>query len=453
MKEKHFDYLVIGGGSGGISSANRAAQHGAKVAVVEENLPGGTCVNVGCVPKKVMWYVSKLLNELKLYGKDYGLSGQEQIKLNYEILVENRRKYIERLNGLYLKGLANNGVEYLQGRAQFVDNHTVEIQGIQYTADHITIATGGRPVRPDIPGAEYGIISDDIFALEKLPESLIILGGGYIGVEIGSAFRNFGVDVKIVEFQPTILGSFEEMLVDSYMDIAEREGFADTIHTGISADKIEKTAEGYRVHFSDDSTLEAEMVLWAAGRRPNTADLNLTATAVELDERGYVKIDKWQETTAKGVYAVGDVTPHAALTPVAIRAGRYLSERLFNGKDDLYVDYSIIPTVLFTEPPMGTVGLTEKEANETYSEDHVKVYTSKFTSMHSAITENRQKAYLKLVTVGQDEKVVGLHGVGQGMDELLEGFATAMTMGATKADFDRTIAIHPTTAEEFVTMT
>lgn len=452
MSNKHYDYLVIGGGSGGIASANRAAEHGAKVAVIEAKKPGGTCVNVGCVPKKVMWYVSKLLNEFHLYGKGYGLSGQENIELDFKTFVENRKKYIERLNGLYLKGLSNNKIDYYDGLATFVDNQTVEVNGEKLTADRILIATGGRPNRPNIPGTEYGITSDDFFALEELPESAVILGGGYIGVEIGSALRSFGVKTDIVEFQPTILSGFEDLLIEGYMDVAEREGFADTIHTGVHATSIEKTDTGHIVHLSDGKQLEAEMVLWAAGRVPNTSKLNLEATDVEVDQYGFIKVDKWQETTAKNIFSVGDVTGAVALTPVAIKAGRYLSERLFNGQDHLYMDYRLIPTVLFTEPPMGTIGLTEARAKAQYGEENIKVYTSTFTAMHSAITENRQKAYLKLVTYDEDEKIVGLHGVGQGMDELLEGFAVAITMGATKADFDRTVAIHPTVAEEFVTM-
>ncbi|WP_018659746.1 glutathione-disulfide reductase [Allofustis seminis] len=451
MSEKSWDYLVIGGGSGGIASANRAAERGAKVALIETGKLGGTCVNVGCVPKKVMWYLAKLMHELKAYGPDYGLRNLDQIALDYESFVARRAQYIERLNGIYRNNLKNNQVTLINGTAKFIDAHTVEVNGRMLQAKHILIATGGRPARPHIPGAAYGLTSDDIFSIKELPQKMVILGGGYIGVEMSGAFRNLGVEVEVVEYNETLLKGFEEFIIDSYMDIAQREGFEGSIHTGVHATAIEKVASGYRVHLSSGAILETDMVLWAAGRKPNTHSLNLESAGVQVDEHGFIIVDKWQQTSTKGIYAVGDVTGAAALTPVAIKAGRYLSERLFNHKVDWYLDERLVPTVIFAEPPIGTIGLTEKQAREIYG-DTIKVYTSTFTAMHSAITENRQKAYLKLITQGPFEKIIGLHGIGQGMDELLEGFTVAITMGATKDDFDRTIAIHPTVAEEFVTM-
>lgn len=448
----HYDYLVIGGGSGGIASANRAGEHGAKVGLIEAKDLGGTCVNLGCVPKKVMWYVAKLMGEFDLYGEGYGLEFSENPTLNYKKLKENRDKYIQFLHTAYQRGLDNNNVEYIKGYGKIIDNNTVDVDGIEYTADNILIATGGRPKRLNIPGAEYGIDSDGFFDLEELPESIAVIGGGYIGVEISGLLRTFGVDAHVFEFLPSVLATFDPIITEGYMEIAEREGFADTIHAGASVTKVEKNGEKYTLHFEDGSTHETDLVLWATGRAPNVEKIGLENVGVELDETGHIKVDKYQNTTAENIYAVGDVLGKLNLTPVAIAAGRQLSERLFNNKENAHLDYSNVPSVVFTEPAIGTIGLTEEEADSEYGKDNIKVYKSVFTSMHSSISENRQKSYMKLICAGEDEKVVGLHGIGQGMDEMLQGFGVAIKMGATKADFDSVVAIHPTAAEEFVTM-
>lgn len=449
---RNFDYLVIGGGSGGIASANRAGEHGAKVGLIEAHNIGGTCVNLGCVPKKVMWYVAKLMGDLDLYGEGYGIELTEDPKLNFKKMKENRDKYIEFLHGAYKRGLDNNNVEYIKGYGKIIDNNTVDVDGTQYTADHILIATGGRPKRLDIPGAEYGIDSDGFFDLEELPKSAAIIGGGYIGVEISGLLRTFGVDTHVFEFLPSVLATFDSIITDGYMDIAENEGFADTIHPSSSVTEIEKKGDKYVLHFEDGSTHETDLVLWATGRAPNVENIGLENVGVELNEMGYIKVDQYQNTTAENIYSVGDVLGILNLTPVAIAAGRQLSERLFNNKENAHLDYTNIPTVVFTEPPIGTVGLTEEEAVSEHGEGNIKVYKTIFTSMHSSITDNRQKTYMKLICAGDDEKIVGLHGIGQGMDEMLQGFGVAIKMGATKADFDATVAIHPTAAEEFVTM-
>ncbi|MDN6195235.1 MAG: glutathione-disulfide reductase [Atopostipes suicloacalis] len=452
---KKFDYLVIGGGSGGIASANRAGEHGAKVGLIEAEHLGGTCVNLGCVPKKVMWYVGKLLSDINLYSKGYGVE-IDNAKLNYKKMKENRDAFIDFLHTPYKKGLDSNGVELIRGYARFKDSKTVEVNGNDYTADHILIATGGRPKRLDIPGSDIGIDSDGFFALKELPEKMAIIGGGYIGVEISGLLRHFGVDVELFEFLPSILDNFDSTIKDGYMEIAEKEGFKDTIHPNSSVVKVEEKDDQHILHFQDGSTHKTDLVLWATGREPNVEGMNFDEIGIELTDSGHVKVDAYQNTNVDNIYAVGDVIGKLDLTPVAIAAGRRLSERLFNNKKDLKLDYANIPTVVFTEPPIGTVGLTEKEAIEEYGDVYgggdIKVYTSIFTSMHSSITDNRQKAIFKLVCVGPEEKVVGLHGIGQGMDEILQGFAVAIKMGATKADFDETVAIHPTAAEEFVTM-
>ena len=449
---KHYDYLVIGGGSGGIASANRAGEHGAKVGLIEAKDVGGTCVNVGCVPKKVMWYVSNLIRDIDHYAEGYGLEFSEEPTLNFNTLKKNRDEYIEFLHGAYQKGFDNNGVELIRGYAKFVDNHTVDVDGEEYTADHILIATGGRPKRLDIPGAEYGLDSDSFFDLEELPKNAAVIGGGYIGVELSGLLRTFGVDTHLFEFLPSVLDTFDSIVKDGYMELAERENFADKIHTNASVNKVEKSGEKYILHFEDGSTHETDLVLWATGRAPNVENINLDKVGVELTDHGHIKVDKFQNTTAENIYAVGDVLGILNLTPVAIAAGRRLSERLFNNKKDLFLDYTNVPSVVFTEPPIGTVGLTEEKAIEAYGKENIKTYTSSFTSMHSSISDNRERANFKLVCEGEDERIVGLHGIGAGMDEILQGFGVAVKMGATKADFDDTVAIHPTAAEEFVTM-
>lgn len=450
-EERKYDYLVIGGGSGGIASANRAGKYGAKVGLIEANLLGGTCVNVGCVPKKVMWHVSKLMDELNLYGEDYGIDLTDKPELDFKRMVNNRRDYIDFLHGAYKKGLDSNSVEVIEGYAKFVDPHTVEVDGNEYTADNILLAIGGTPERLDIPGGEYGLDSDDVFELEELPKRVAIYGAGYIGVEMNSIFHSFGSDTHLFYRKHLPLSEFDSIIREGYASILEREG--GQVHPNKDIKEVQKQDNGsYLMIFEDGTTHETDEIIWAVGRTPNTDSINLKATGVELDEKGYIKVDKYQKTTEDHIFSSGDVIGKIDLTPVAIAAGRRLSERLFNNQEGLYLEYKNIPTVVFTHPPIGTIGLTEEEAKEEYGTD-VKIYQNSFTSMHSSITTNRQKAHMKLVCVGDDEKIIGLHGIGQGMDEMLQGFAVAIQMGATKKDFDMTVAIHPTAAEEFVTMT
>ena len=446
-----YDYLVIGGGSGGIASANRAGMHGAKVALIEEGNLGGTCVNLGCVPKKVMWYVAEMMESFKHYGEGYGIEFTEQPTLNFKKMAENREKYISFLHKAYKSGLDSNNVELIKGRASFVDNSTVEVDGKQYTAKHIMIATGGQPKRLDIPGGDLGVVSDGVFDLTELPKSVAVIGGGYIGVEMSNIFHALGSDTHMFIRKPKPLYNFDSIISEGFSEISEKEGRH--IHTNKSVEKVEQLGEKqYKLFFADGTSHETELIIWATGRTPNTQGLNLEATGVNLYPGGYIEVDKYQNTTAENIYSVGDVTGRVELTPVAIAAGRRLSERLFNNQVDEYLDYTNIPTVIFTHPPIVTAGMTEEQVRDQYVEEDIKIYQTSFTSMHSSITQNRQKSYMKLVCVGKDEKVVGLHGIGKGMDEILQGFAVAIQMGATKRDFDRTVAIHPTAAEEFVTM-
>ncbi|MFC5975233.1 glutathione-disulfide reductase [Carnobacterium antarcticum] len=447
---KQYDYIAIGGGSGGIASINRAGMHGAKGALIEGNAIGGTCVNVGCVPKKIMWHGAQMMDEMNLYASGYGIDIPSK-NLNFAKLVENRETFIERLHGSYQNGLASNEVDLIHGYAKFVDNKTVEVNGEQYTADHILIATGGKPVFPDIPGAEYGLDSDGFFEMTELPKRTAVVGAGYIAVELAGVLHGLGSDTHLFVRQHAPLRNFDSIIVEGLVETMEREGA--TLHTYAVPEKVEKNEDGsLTLYLKDGTAHETDAVIWAIGREPNTDSLNLAATDVAVNDGGYIKVDEFQNTSVKGIYAVGDVTGHIELTPVAIAAGRRLSERLFNNKPMEHLDYNNVPTVVFTHPPIGTVGMTEEQAVDVYGKAQIKTYETRFTAMHSSITENRQKTYMKLVCCGPEEKVVGLHGMGSGMDEMLQGFAVAIKMGATKADFDDTVAIHPTGAEEFVTM-
>ncbi|MGM0255178.1 MULTISPECIES: glutathione-disulfide reductase [unclassified Enterococcus] len=446
---KTYDYIVIGGGSGGIASANRAGMHGAKVLLIEGNELGGTCVNFGCVPKKVMWQASTILETIERDASSYGI--QADVKhVDFKELVEKREKYIDFLHGAYQRGLDSNNVEAIKGYARFVDSQTVEVNGESYQANHILIATGGKPSKMTIPGGEYAIDSNGFFALAELPKSTIVLGAGYIAAELSGVLNGLGSEVMWAYRKERPLRTFDKMLSDNLIEMYQEAG----IHTyaNFTASEITKNGDVYTVTFENGETLMAECVLFAGGRVPNTDALGIEKTNVELDEKGFIKVDKFQNTTDSHIYAIGDVIGKIDLTPVAIAAGRRLSERLFNGKENSYLDYDLVPTVVFTHPPIATIGLTEEQALTTYGEGQLKIYRSRFTPMYFALNDYRQKCEMKLICVGEEEKIVGLHAIGVGVDEMLQGFAVAIKMGATKADFDNTVAIHPTGAEEFVTM-
>lgn len=446
---KEFDYICIGGGSGGIASANRAAKHGKKVAMIEGNLVGGTCVNVGCVPKKAMWFGANVAESINRYAEDYGFDVTLN-KFNWPVMVANRRAYIQRIHASYDKVLAANNITLVHGYAKFVDDHTIEVNGEQYTAPHITVAVGGHPRLPDIPGAEHGIDSDGFFDLEEQPKRAVVVGAGYIAVELAGVLHSLGSKTDLIIRHDAPLRHFDPIIHETLVEVIENEG--PKLHKQSGVEKVEKLENGeLQIVLTSGETLTADCLVWAIGREPSSDKLALGNTSVALDDRGYISVDKYQNTRADGIYAIGDITGQVELTPVAIKAGRLLSERLFNGQSDAHLDYNLIPTVVFSHPAIGTVGLTEAEAREQY-QDNVKVYTSSFSAMFTAVTRHRQPTKMKLVCVGEEEKVVGLHGIGHGMDEILQGFAVAMKMGATKADFDACVAIHPTSAEEFVTM-
>ncbi|MCA6220782.1 glutathione-disulfide reductase [Photorhabdus antumapuensis] len=447
---KHYEYIAIGGGSGGIASINRAAMYGQKCALIEAKALGGTCVNVGCVPKKVMWHAAQIAESIHQYGPDYGFDTTVN-HFNWETLIASRTAYIDRIHQSYERGLGNNKVDVIQGVARFVDAHTVEVNGEKITANHILIATGGRPVRPDIPGSEYGIDSDGFFALEEMPKRVAVVGAGYIAVEIAGVLHALGSETHLFVRQHAPLRSFDPMIVETLLDIINTEG--PTLHTESIPKSVSKNADGsLTLQLQNGKKQTVDTLIWAIGREPATDNLNLSVTGVELSEKGYIRVDKYQNTNVEGIYAVGDNTGAVELTPVAVAAGRRLSERLFNNKPEEHLDYTNIPTVVFSHPPIGTVGLTEPQAKEQFGEEQVKTYQSSFTAMYTAVTQHRQPCRMKLVCAGPEEKIVGIHGIGFGMDEMLQGFAVALKMGATKKDFDNTVAIHPTAAEEFVTM-
>ena len=445
---KSFDLLVIGAGSGGVASAIRAANHGAKVAIAEHRELGGTCVNRGCVPKKIMWigaHLSECLHHAREAGFEFG-----KAHFNWKTLTEKRDAYIHRIHGVYERSFERHKITHLDGMAKFVDNHTIEVNGEHYTAKHIIISPGGEPVVLDVPGAEYGITSDGFFELEQQPKSAIVVGGGYIAVELAGVLNALGTKTSIVIRREKVLNGFDQTIRDTLMEIMDQQKLNVIVKANVSS--IEKQNDGMlKVHFDTGKTQTTDCLIWATGRRPLVQSLNLSATDIKTDEHHFIHTDAYQNTNVEGVYAVGDVTGRAALTPVAIAAGRRLASRLFDGKKDWKLDYSLIPTVVFSHPPIGTVGLTEAQAREQFG-DKVKVYESRFTAMADALTEARQPTVMKLIVTGQNEKIVGIHMIGHGVDEILQGFAVAVSMGATKVDFDNTIAIHPTSAEELVTL-
>jgi glutathione reductase (NADPH) len=442
-----FDLITIGGGSGGLACAQRAAEHGAKTVVIESHRLGGTCVNVGCVPKKVMWNaagVAMALADAADYGFDVAVGNHD-----WPALKRQRDAFILRLNGIYARNLLAKGVTNLHGAARFIDAHTVEVNGHRMTAPHIVIATGGVPTLPDLPGAELGITSDGFFALQERPRRVAIVGSGYIATELAGAFHALGSDVELFIRKDHLLSHFDVMLGKSLMRELRSQGMI--IHEHVVPAALEERAGSKTLVAADGREFGGfDCLLWAIGRAANVAELGLESAGVAQAE-GFVVTDALQNTNVGGVYAIGDVTGRAALTPVAIAAGRRLSERLFNGKTDLRLNYDLIPTVVFTHPPIGTVGMSESEARAMYG-DAVKVYVADFTPLYHALTTRKSHTDMKLVCVGPEQRIVGCHVIGAGADEMMQGFAVAIRMGATKRDFDDTVAIHPTSAEELVTM-
>jgi len=447
--EYDYDLIALGAGSGGLSVAERAAAYGQRCAVVERGPMGGTCVNVGCVPKKIMWFganMSQMIDEARNFGFDLKREG-----FDWSRLVERRENYIRNIHAWYHGHLRELGVEEISGEASFVDPHTVEVDGKRYSAKHIAIATGTRPRLPQVPGVELAITSDGFFALQQQPSRVAIAGSGYIAVELAGVLNGLGSEVSLYLRKHHVLGEFDELVSTTLLEEMTRSGIDIRLQCEITA--IERGADG-KLSVLDNHGVGSEnldQVIYAIGRDPDLDGLRLDVAGVALDERGFIATDLYQCTSQSHIFALGDVTGRAPLTPVAIAAGRRLADRLYDGQTDRHLDYRLIPTVVFSHPPAGTIGLSEAEARAEYG-DRVRVYQTRFTAMYNSISGHDVPTAMKLVCIDKEEKIVGCHMIGPMVDEMLQGFAVAIRMGACKRDFDDTVAIHPTSAEELVTM-
>lgn len=444
-----YDLIAIGGGSGGIATVNRASIYGARCLLIEQDeLLGGTCVNRGCVPKKVMWYAASMnhwLHDAKSYGFDANSKG-----FDWQQLVEKREAYIRNINAAYDKYLNKNGADIRIGKAILSDAHTVDIDGELVTAERIVVAPGGSPRMPDFPGVEHAMSSDGFFELTEQPKKALVVGAGYIAVELAGVLQALGTDTTLAIRHEQFLREFDELLSTTLMSAMEKDGVV--IQKSFQTARIDKKDNTYSVTGEDGLVLDGfDVVILAIGRTPNSQGLGLEAAGVEVDARGYIPVDTYQKTNIDSVFALGDVTGQAELTPVAIAAGRRLADRIFDNQTDRHLNYDNIATVVFSHPPIGTIGLSEAQAREQFG-DAVEVFTTSFTPMYAAFTEHRTPTAMKLVVVGKEQKIVGCHLIGLGADEMLQGFAVAIRMGATKRDFDDTVAIHPTSSEELVTM-
>jgi glutathione reductase (NADPH) len=445
MTNFDFDLFVIGAGSGGVRASRIAAGHGARVAVAEEYRVGGTCVIRGCVPKKLLVYGAHFAEDL-VDARRFGwqISGKA---FDWPTLRDNVLGEVDRLNGLYQNTLDSNKVTTLLGRATFVDPHTVSVDGTHYTARHILIATGARPFIPEIPGAELGITSNEVFHLPTLPRRIVIAGGGYIANEFAGIFHELGVDVTLINRSETILRGWEPALADRLLTISMAKGINFKLNCRL--DRLEKTGDAITVHFTDGKSLETDAFLWAVGRLPNTEGLGLDAAGVALNDSGAIAVDADSQTNVAHIHAVGDVTDRVQLTPIAIREGHAVADRLF-GTRRWQVDYTAIPSAVFSNPPLGSVGLTEAQARDTYG--RVRIFTSDFRPMRNVLAGRGERALYKLIVDESSDKVVGAHMIGPDAPEILQAVAIAIRAGLTKAQFDDTVALHPTMSEELVLM-
>ncbi len=445
--KQHYDLIAIGGGSGGIAVAKGAAKYGAKCAVIEADKLGGTCVNRGCVPKKILWHAAEIAHNLRL-APDYGFDSS-LTNLDWAQLKIKRDTYLKRLNKIYQTSLADFSVDVIKGSGRFIDAQTLEVDGQRYHADHIVIAVGGKPVIPDLPGARYGITSDGFFGLFTQPKRVVIVGSGYIAVEIAGLLNALGSEVSIMIRRQQILNNFDIMIRESLLEELQSNGV--NVLSSMQAQRVTRESDGSLtlVTNREHQITGVDCLIWAIGRAPNTRNLNLDATGITLDTLGNIKVDAFQNSNIPGIYAIGDVTGQLQLTPVAIATGRHLADRLFGNQPDSRLDTENIPTVVFSHPPIGSIGLTEDEAHKIHG-DAVKIYQTNFTPLLHAMTTHKTSSAIKLITVGVEEKVVGCHIIGTNADEILQGFAVAIKMGACKKDFDDTMAIHPTSAEELV---
>ncbi|TBU77942.1 glutathione-disulfide reductase [Pseudomonas daroniae] len=442
-----FDLFVIGAGSGGVRAARFSAGYGARVAVAESRYLGGTCVNVGCVPKKLLVYGAQFADDFE-QAQGFGWTPGEAT-FSWPTLIANKNREIERLNGIYRKLLVNSGVTLLEGHARLLDEHSVEVDGKTYSAERILIATGGWPHIPDIPGHEHAINSNQAFFLEELPKRVLVMGGGYIAVEFASIFNGLGAQTSLLYRGDLFLRGFDNSLRTHLHEELGKRGLDVQFNTDIA--RIDKQADGsLQATLKDGRTLQADCIFYATGRRPMLDNLGLENTSISLDDKGYIEVDDEYQTKAPSILAIGDVIGRVQLTPVALAEGMAVARRLFKPEEYRKVDYRMIPTAVFSLPNIGTVGLSEEQAREAGHE--VKIFESRFRPMKLTLTESDERTLMKLVVDAKTDRVLGCHMVGPDAGEIVQGLAVALKAGATKQVFDETIGVHPSAAEEFVTL-
>lgn len=445
MSQYQYDLFVIGAGSGGVRASRMAAQYGGRVAVAEDLYLGGTCVNVGCVPKKLLVYAShfsELFHDALGFGWDVATP-----LFDWPTLIANKDREIKRLNDVYQRLLEQSGVQIHSGHAALVDAHTVAIDGKTYTARNILLATGGWPWRPEFPGCEYAISSNEVFHLEKLPARIVVVGGGYVALEFAGIFNGMGSETELVYRGELFLREFDREMREHLADEIRAKGVR--LHFRREVVAIVKREETLIVELNDGSSIECDCVLYATGRRPRTRDLGLDNAGVRCDEQGYIAVNEFFQTSAPNIYAIGDVIAGPELTPVALAQGMAVASTLFRGAPS-GMSYELMPTAVFSQPALASVGCSEEVAREKFAD--IAVFTSRFTQMKHTLAGNSEKTFMKLIVDTATDKVVGAHMLGPDAGELIQGLAVAMQAGATKAHFDATLGIHPTAAEEFVTM-
>lgn len=442
-----YDLFVIGAGSGGVRAARISAGFGAKVAIAEEYRVGGTCVIRGCVPKKLFVYASHYANEME-DAAGFGWTVGER-SFDWATLIANKDKEIDRLNGIYIQNLEKSGVKLIQSRAVLVDAHTVRLEkdGSTVTADKILIATGAAPFIPELPGSEHTISSNEAFHLPKLPKSIMIVGGGYIAVEFAGIFNGLGVDVALTYRGEKILRGFDEDMRNGLAEALVDQGIE--MHLGANPTRIDKDGESYTVTFEDGRTFKTDLVMYATGRNPNTQGLGLENVGIAIGGKGEIIVDEYSRSSSDNIYAVGDVTDRVNLTPVAITEGMAFAATVFNN-NPTPVDHEMIPTAVFSQPEIGTVGMTEEQARAASA--NIDIYKSRFRPMKHTLSGRNEYMIMKLIVDGNSDRVLGCHILGDDGAEIVQMLAVAMRMGATKADLDQTMALHPSAAEELVTM-
>lgn len=442
-----FDLIAIGGGSGGLAIAERAAAHGKRVAIIDASPLGGTCVNQGCVPKKVMWYGAHLAHaahDAIAYGAQVQMQG-----FDWQKLIQGRQAYTEAINRYWSSYTDALNITHIQGWGKLVDAHHVAVGDTIYQAEYIVLAMGSRPIVPPVAGAELGITSDGFFQLQQRPDKVAIIGAGYIGVELAGVLNALGAKVTVIGLENRPLELFDEGLSIALADSLQRQGIE--LQMGFAVAALSQHSTGIRVSSRTETHLDGfDTVIWAVGRRPNTDNLGLENAGLQVPRSGIIATDEYQNTAISNIYALGDIAGRSPLTPVAVDAGRKLADRLFGGKTQAKVDYAQIPTVVFTHPPIGSIGMTEAQAKQQH--EKISIYETQFTPMRYALNTNGLPTFMKMICAGDEQRVIGLHLLGEGVDEMLQGFAVAIKMGATKQDFDNTMAIHPSSAEELVTL-